>query len=86
MFEYRIMHTFTVLAFLSSVVVMASCLSRTSVAARTNGTFLYFAYGSNLLDQRIHINNPSAVRKAHAKLQVNIFLLLFFSLIINVLQ
>ncbi|XP_011305035.1 gamma-glutamylcyclotransferase-like [Fopius arisanus] len=26
-------------------------------------TFLYFAYGSNLLAERIHINNPTAVRK-----------------------
>ncbi|KAL0850990.1 hypothetical protein ABMA28_006883 [Loxostege sticticalis] len=25
------------------------------------GTFFYFAYGSNLLKKRIHINNPSAV-------------------------
>ncbi|XP_063984999.1 gamma-glutamylcyclotransferase-like [Diachasmimorpha longicaudata] len=26
-------------------------------------TFLYFAYGSNLLTKRIHINNPTAVRR-----------------------
>ncbi|CAH2005519.1 unnamed protein product [Acanthoscelides obtectus] len=32
------------------------------------GKFLYFAYGSNLLAQRIHINNPSAVRAGIAKL------------------
>ena len=25
-----------------------------------NATFLYFAYGSNLLTERIHMNNPSA--------------------------
>ncbi|XP_069681439.1 gamma-glutamylcyclotransferase-like isoform X2 [Periplaneta americana] len=31
-------------------------------------SFLYFAYGSNLLTQRIHINNPSAVRKDIGKL------------------
>lgn len=31
-------------------------------------TFLYFAYGSNLLTQRIHENNPSAVRYGTAKL------------------
>ena len=31
-------------------------------------TFLYFAYGSNLLTERIHINNPSAVFKNIAKL------------------
>lgn len=35
-----------------------------------NGKFWYFAYGSNLLDKRIHINNPSAVREIHAKLEV----------------
>ncbi|XP_045495384.1 gamma-glutamylcyclotransferase-like [Colias croceus] len=28
--------------------------------APVKDTFLYFAYGSNLLKQRIHINNPSA--------------------------
>lgn len=31
-------------------------------------TFLYFAYGSNLLTQRIHENNPSAIRYGIAKL------------------
>ncbi|XP_060528658.1 gamma-glutamylcyclotransferase-like isoform X2 [Cylas formicarius] len=30
--------------------------------------FLYFAYGSNLLSHRIHINNPSAVRRGIGKL------------------
>ena len=34
----------------------------------TRKTFLYFAYGSNLLTERIHINNPSAVFKNIAKL------------------
>jgi hypothetical protein len=33
-------------------------------------SFLYFAYGSNLLAQRIHVNNPSAVRKEIGKLEV----------------
>ncbi|XP_018575000.1 gamma-glutamylcyclotransferase-like isoform X2 [Anoplophora glabripennis] len=33
------------------------------------GKFLYFAYGSNLLEQRIHINNPTAVRHGIGKLQ-----------------
>ncbi|XP_022204592.2 gamma-glutamylcyclotransferase isoform X2 [Nilaparvata lugens] len=32
-------------------------------------TFLYFAYGSNLLQQRIHIANPTAIFKTIAKLQ-----------------
>ena len=34
----------------------------------TRRTFLYFAYGSNLLTERIHINNPSAVFKNIAML------------------
>ncbi|XP_045461880.1 gamma-glutamylcyclotransferase-like [Harmonia axyridis] len=34
-----------------------------------NGKFLYFAYGSNLLQKRIHINNPSAVRAGIGKLK-----------------
>ncbi|PSN46360.1 Gamma-glutamylcyclotransferase [Blattella germanica] len=32
-------------------------------------SFLYFAYGSNLLSQRILINNPTAIRKSIAKLE-----------------
>lgn len=35
-------------------------------------TFLYFAYGSNLLMKRIHINNPSASRAGIARLKVRI--------------
>jgi gamma-glutamylcyclotransferase len=35
-------------------------------------TFLYFAYGSNLLTKRIHINNPSAVRVGIGKLMVHL--------------
>lgn len=35
------------------------------------GKFLYFAYGSNLLQKRIHINNPSAVRAGIGKLKVS---------------
>lgn len=34
-------------------------------------SILYFAYGSNLLAQRIHINNPSAVRKEIGKLEAS---------------
>ncbi|KAK2723744.1 gamma-glutamylcyclotransferase-like [Artemia franciscana] len=34
----------------------------------SKNTFLYFAYGSNLLKERIHINNPSAKMKAVARL------------------
>ncbi|TKC52905.1 hypothetical protein EI555_009080 [Monodon monoceros] len=32
--------------------------------------FLYFAYGSNLLTERIHLRNPSAVFCSVARLQV----------------
>ncbi|XP_045470000.1 gamma-glutamylcyclotransferase-like [Harmonia axyridis] len=35
----------------------------------THDKFLYFAYGSNLLQQRIHIKNPSAERAGIAKLK-----------------
>lgn len=35
------------------------------------GKFLYFAYGSNLLKQRIHINNPTAIRIGTGKLKVD---------------
>nr|CAI5837140.1 unnamed protein product [Callosobruchus analis] len=33
-----------------------------------DGKFWYFAYGSNLLAQRLHIHNPTAVRAGIAKL------------------
>lgn len=39
-----------------------------------SGTFMYFAYGSNLSTKRIHMNNPSAVRKNAAKLNVSTLL------------
>ena len=32
------------------------------------GKFLYFGFGSNLLTERIHINNPSAVKLSIARL------------------
>jgi len=32
---------------------------------------MYFAYGSNLLAQRIHINIPSAIRKEIGKLEAS---------------
>ena len=35
----------------------------------TEKTFLYFAYGSNLSTERIHLNNPSAVAKGPALLK-----------------
>lgn len=39
----------------------------------TQKTFNYFAYGSNLLAKRIHIQNPSAVRKNIGELKVRNF-------------
>ena len=36
---------------------------KTRVFAMENNTFFYFAYGSNLLTERIRINNPSARAK-----------------------
>lgn len=50
--------------------VTASTLGLSTVPTMTNGTFLYFAYGSNLLSKRIHIQNPSAVRRGVARLKV----------------
>ncbi|KAF5927713.1 hypothetical protein HPG69_000619 [Diceros bicornis minor] len=35
------------------------------------GSFLYFAYGSNLLTERIHLRNPSAAFVGAARLQVS---------------
>ncbi|KAK9889707.1 hypothetical protein WA026_007090 [Henosepilachna vigintioctopunctata] len=34
-----------------------------------SGKFLYFAYGSNLLQKRIHLDNPSATRSGIGKLK-----------------
>ena len=35
----------------------------------TEKTFLYFAFGSNLSTDRIHLNNPSAIAKGAAMLK-----------------
>lgn len=35
-----------------------------------SSVFLYFAYGSNLFAERIHANNPTAIRKGIGKLNV----------------
>jgi hypothetical protein len=42
-----------------------------SFVGKMTKSFLYFAYGSNLLAQRIHVNNPSAVRKEIGKLEAS---------------
>ena len=46
-------------------------------------TFLYFAYGSNLLAERIHINNPSARFKNVAKLDQHQLDFNYFSQVTN---
>ena len=43
------------------------CVNQKIMSGR-KATFLYFAYGSNLLTKRIHFQNPSAVFKDVAKL------------------
>lgn len=40
-------------------------------AGQEGDTFLYFAYGSNLLTERIHLRNPSAAFCCVARLQVS---------------
>lgn len=47
-------------------------LSPVSRMAQHN-CFLYFAYGSNLLKERIHINNPSAKMISVGKVKVQCF-------------
>jgi len=39
-------------------------------AVNNMNKFMYFAYGSNMLAQRIHIQNPTAVRIGTGKLNV----------------
>ena len=39
-----------------------------TTATTPKSTFLYFAYGSNLLTERIHFQNPSAVFRGAAQL------------------
>ncbi len=43
-------------------------MRKTSMSGASERTFLYFAYGSNLLKERIRINNTSAVFKTVGRL------------------
>ena len=45
-------------------------LSEACSAVEPSNTFFYFAFGSNLLTERIHINNPSAKFVDVAQLKV----------------
>lgn len=51
---------------------VASAFAKAAAASTRmeNDTFLYFAYGSNLLGKRIHIQNPTAVRYGIGRLKV----------------
>ncbi|XP_049762240.1 gamma-glutamylcyclotransferase-like [Schistocerca cancellata] len=61
-----------VTVILAVIGVFVACQVATTATVYTtagrNDKFLYFAYGSNLLAKRIHMNNPTAVRTAKAKL------------------
>lgn len=41
-------------------------------------SFSYFAYGSNMLTKRMHINCPSAKQKCIAKLKVILWRMVIF--------
>lgn len=43
-------------------------------------SFSYFAYGSNMLTKRMHINCPSAKQKCIAKLKVILMRMFFFKI------
>lgn len=54
------------LPYLGSIVHLAG----TSHSMENNQTFLYFAYGSNLLKERLQLKNPSAIIHCVARLKV----------------
>ncbi|XP_058130618.1 gamma-glutamylcyclotransferase-like isoform X1 [Anopheles ziemanni] len=58
--SYRTFGVFIVVGFLSASLAEMSAVT---------GTFYYFAFGSNLLAKRIHIQNPTAVRKGYGYLK-----------------
>ncbi|KAM9431898.1 gamma-glutamylcyclotransferase [Clarias gariepinus] len=61
--------------FTSYIVLMPAVLSMVFAAGTSTGaktkpkTFSYFAYGSNLLKERLELRNPSATMQSVAKLQ-----------------
>lgn len=50
---------------------LKSTMSSNTTMAKVPNSFLYFAYGSNLLKKRIRINNPSAEFLGIGKLEVS---------------
>ncbi|XP_076233684.1 gamma-glutamylcyclotransferase isoform X2 [Calliopsis andreniformis] len=51
------------LSYVSQKVTRGEVQIVIEIIIKMSNTFLYFAYGSNMLKKRIHINNPTAVRK-----------------------
>ena len=56
-------------------------MAKNLVGMAKKNTFLYFAYGSNLLTERIHINNPSARKLDIGKLEVGLYLNYYYCFI-----
>ena len=56
-------------AFIACIIwgLIAGTTSETT-ATTPKSSFLYFAYGSNLLTERIHFQNPSAIFRGAAQL------------------
>jgi len=53
------------------IILMFQCIIVMSVPTEVSEkSFMYFAYGSNLLAKRIHIKNPTAIRKNIGQLKV----------------
>lgn len=55
-------------AVISTSRIFLFCLNRRNM--ENNRTFLYFAYGSNLLKERLQLKNPSATVHCVARLKV----------------
>jgi hypothetical protein len=59
-----------VLLILIDTVQVTKLAKMSSLPEVIGEKFLYFGFGSNLLSERIHINNPSARRRTIGKLKV----------------
>ncbi|KAG8228951.1 hypothetical protein J437_LFUL007702 [Ladona fulva] len=64
--NWQLPRTFLILLIICSLLIEFADFSDTAMGSPT---FLYFGYGSNLLAKRIHINNPTAIRRGPAKLR-----------------
>ena len=81
-------------SFTKSLRIFFKVENRMASSTASSDHFLYFAFGSNLLTERIHINNPSARFKCVAKLddykltfnhysKVIIFMIIYLGSILN---